>query len=161
MDLGATICTPVKPLCALCPWSKACRGRALGIAESLPARRAKAAKPLRRGVAFVALRDGAVLLRRRPPRGLLGGLLEVPSTEWRSEPWPEKEALESAPAAASWRTLPGTVRHVFTHFALELQVRVARTDAAGDGIWVPVDRLGSEAIPSVMRKVLEHALRSA
>ncbi|MBX6368636.1 MAG: A/G-specific adenine glycosylase [Rhodospirillales bacterium] len=161
MDLGATVCTPAKPLCALCPWSKACRGRALGIAESLPARRAKAAKPVRRGVAFVALRDGAVLLRRRPPRGLLGGLLEVPSTEWRSEPWREEEALESAPAVASWRALPGTVRHVFTHFALELEVRVARTEAAGDGIWVPVDRLGSEAIPSVMRKVLEHALRSA
>jgi A/G-specific adenine glycosylase len=160
MDLGATICTPAKPRCVLCPWSGPCRARALGIAETLPARRARKAKPLRRGVAFVAFRDGAVLMRRRPESGLLGGLLEVPSTEWREHPWAEAEALRAAPADAPWRALPGIVRHVFTHFALELEVRVARTEEA-PGIWVPIERLGGEAIPSVMRKVLERALRSA
>ena len=160
MDLGATICTPAKPRCVRCPWLEACAAREAGIAEDLPTRRAKKRRPLRRGVAFVALRDGAVLLRRRPERGLLGGLLEVPSTEWRAESWEEAEALQAAPAPASWRTLPGTVRHVFTHFALELEVRVARTDEV-DGLWVPIDRLGGEAIPSVMRKVLERALGSA
>ena len=160
MDLGATICTPAKPRCVLCPWSGACRGRALGIAEALPARRAKKAKPLRHGVAFVAVGGDAVLMRRRPENGLLGGLLEVPSTPWREHPWPEAEALLAAPAPASWRALPGRVRHVFTHFALELEVRIART-GEGAGIWVPIDRLGGEAIPSVMRKVLERALRSA
>jgi A/G-specific adenine glycosylase len=160
MDLGATICTPAKPRCVLCPWSASCLARARGIAEILPARRPKAPKPLRRGVAFVALRDGAVLMRRRPERGLLGGLLEVPSTEWRADIWGEAEALHAAPAPADWRALPGAVRHVFTHFALELEVRVARTGNV-DGLWVPIDRLGGEAIPSVMRKVLERALRSA
>jgi A/G-specific adenine glycosylase len=160
MDLGATVCTPAKPRCVLCPWSGACKGRALGVAEALPARRAKKPKPLRRGVAFVAFHEDAVLMRRRPENGLLGGLLEVPSTSWRELPWAEEEALLAAPAAAPWRALPGTVRHVFTHFALELDVRVART-GEGAGIWVPIDRLGGEAIPSVMRKVLERALRSA
>src|SRR5229473_1724527 len=88
MDLGAAICTPRKPKCILCPWRQACRARAEGIAESLPARRAKAEKPLRRGVAFWAVRpDGAVLLRRRPERGLLGGMMEVPSTPWRQASW--------------------------------------------------------------------------
>jgi A/G-specific adenine glycosylase len=160
MDLGATICTPSKPRCVLCPWSGACRARALGFAETLPARRAKKPRPVRRGVAFVAFHDGAVLMRRRPENGLLGGLLEVPSTEWREGAWAEEEALSVAPAVASWRALPGIVRHVFTHFALELEVRVARTGAM-PGIWVPIDRLGGEAIPSVMRKVLERALGSA
>jgi A/G-specific adenine glycosylase len=160
MDLGATVCTPAKPRCVLCPWSAPCRARALGIAEALPARRAKKVKPLRRGVAFVAFRDGAVLMRRRPEKGLLGGLLEVPSTEWREDPWVEEDVVSAAPAAASWRALPGIVRHVFTHFALELEVRVARTDEA-PGLWIPIDQLGGEAIPSVMRKVLERALRSA
>jgi A/G-specific adenine glycosylase len=160
MDLGATICVPGKPRCALCPWSAACAARAAGIAETLPARRAKPAKPLRRGVAFVACREGAVLMRRRPEKGLLGGLLEVPSTAWRAEPWEEAEALRAAPPAVSWRALPGRVRHVFTHFALELEVRVGEGRPA-EGIWVPIERLGGEAIPSLMRKVLERALGCA
>jgi A/G-specific adenine glycosylase len=160
MDLGATICTPAGPRCVLCPWSGACVARARGIADALPARRRKPQKPLRRGVAFVALSEGAVLMRRRPEQGLLGGLLEVPSTEWRADVWGEAEALRAAPASGEWRALPGAVRHVFTHFALELEVRVARTGKA-EGLWVPIDRLGGEAIPSLMRKVLERALRCA
>jgi A/G-specific adenine glycosylase len=160
MDLGATICTPAKPRCVLCPWRSACAARARGIEESLPARRAKAPKPLRRGVAFVAFHNGSVLLRRRAETGLLGGMLEVPSTEWRADGWTEEEALEAAPLPASWRPLPGKVRHVFTHFALELEVRVAEARET-EGLWVPLDRLGGEAIPTVMRKVLERALASA
>jgi A/G-specific adenine glycosylase len=146
----------------LCPWRDACRSHADGSAESLPARLAKAARPLRRGVAFWIERgDGAVLLRRRPESGLLGGMMEVPSTEWRTAPWRAGEAQTQAPFRARWRRLPDVVRHVFTHFELELAVLAARvTDGAGaDGIWVDPSRLGDHALPSVMKKVIAHARR--
>ena len=160
MDLGATLCTPQKPKCILCPWRHACRGRALGIAEQLPARRAKAERPVRRGVAFWAVRpDGAVLLRRRPEKGLLGGMMEVPSTEWREAPWDEAEARASAPVAAKWRALTGVVRHTFTHFHLELAVLAGEVRAgfSKGGQWVPLDALGEHALPTVMKKVVAHA----
>jgi A/G-specific adenine glycosylase len=162
MDLGATICTPAKPKCILCPWRAACRGRALGVADALPARRAKAAKPLKRGVAFWAVRpDGAVLLRRRPEKGLLGGMMEVPSTLWREAPWSEAEARALAPVKAKWRALPGVVRHSFTHFHLELAVLVGTVRAGydGDGRWVRLPELGKEALPTLMKKVVAHARR--
>jgi A/G-specific adenine glycosylase len=163
MDLGATICTPLKPKCVLCPWRDDCAARQEGIAETLPARRAKAAKPQRRGVAFWAVRpDGAVLLRRRPDSGLLGGMMEVPSTAWRSEEWSLAEAKRAAPVAARWRLLPGTVRHSFTHFDLELQILVgavaAEENGGGDGVWVVPEALGEHALPTVMKKVIAFAL---
>jgi len=162
MDLGATICTPKKPKCILCPWRDACRGCALGIAEALPARRAKAERPLRRGVAFWAVRpDGAVLLRRRPEKGLLGGMMEVPSTLWREAAWSEEEARGVAPVSARWRALPGVVRHSFTHFHLELTVLVGavREGCERGGRWVRLDQLGAEALPTLMKKVVAHARR--
>jgi len=162
MDLGATVCTPEKPRCLLCPLSEHCRARAAGIAGKLPLKAPKAAKPLRRGVAFWALRpDGAVLLRRRPQSGLLGGMMEIPGTPWRPEPWPEAEALAHAPGPADWRSLPGQVSHVFTHFRLELEVWSARPGVAdwagGEQRWVSRADLADEALPSVMRKVVRHA----
>ena len=160
MDLGATICTPKKPKCILCPWREACRGRAEGIAERLPARRAKAEKPLRRGVAFWAVRpDGAVLLRRRPEKGLLGGMMEVPSTLWREAPWSEEEAKAAAPVPAKWRLLPDVVRHSFTHFHLELAVLAGEVRAgfSKGGQWVKLDELGAQALPTLMKKVVAHA----
>jgi A/G-specific adenine glycosylase len=162
MDLGATVCTPRRPKCVLCPWRQACRGLAEGIAEDLPARRPKAARPLRRGVAFWAVRrDGAVLLRRRPEKGLLGGMIEVPSTPWRSAPWDEAEALAEAPVPAEWQALPGIVRHGFTHFELELAVlRGAVPGTPPNGLWVPIDRLGDHALPNLMKKVVEHAIKA-
>ena len=133
MDLGATICTPRAPRCVLCPLMAGCRARARGIAEELPRRTAKPEKPTRRGVAFFAVdAAGAVLLRRRAEQGLLGGMMEVPSTDWRAEAWPMDEALRAAPLAADWRALPGTVRHTFTHFHLELTVLAARITGAAD-----------------------------
>jgi len=155
------VCTPRNPDCGRCPWAGDCDARRRGIAGELPARAAKKARPLRRGVAFWAQRaDGAVLLRRRPPKGLLGGMMEIPSTQWRAEPWDFGEAVASAPLAARWRRLPGTVGHVFTHFALELEVAVgeprARDAAAGE--WCPVGELAARALPSVMRKVARHAM---
>jgi len=161
MDLGATLCTPRNPDCGRCPWSADCEAYRLGLADALPARAAKPARPLRQGVAFWLERaDGAVLLRRRPPRGLLGGMMEIPSTPWREQEWKLAEAVAAAPATARWRKLPGAVRHVFTHFSLELAVvrgRV-RPGAAAEGEWCGLDRLDSHALPSVMRKVARHVL---
>lgn len=164
MDLGATLCTPRKPACGICPWRGGCLALARGLTDSLPARVKKAERPTRFGVAFWTQRaDGAVLLRRRPEKGLLGGMLEVPSTGWRDGPWPLAEALSGAPAGADWRALPGRVDHSFTHFHLHLTVaagRVARPETA-PGMWCPLDRLAEQGLPTVMRKVVRHALAKA
>ena len=130
---------------------------ASGRAEDLPARGEKPERPLRHGVAFWLTRaDGAVLLRRRPEKGLLGGMTEIPSTPWRATPWSLAEALLAAPAAVVWWPLPGTVRHGFTHFLLELVI-VAGAGVA-DGIWSPVEQLGDHALPTLMKKVARHAI---
>jgi A/G-specific adenine glycosylase len=165
MDLGATICTPRSPACGICPWRESCRGLAGGVAEGLPARAAKAPRPTRRGIAFWITRpDGAVLLRRRPPKGLLGGMMEVPSTDWREAGWELGEAAAGAPLAlGGWRLLPGVVAHTFTHFHLELAVAAGRApaQAAARGVWCPLDRLDEQALPTLMRKVARHALAKA
>lgn len=163
MDLGATVCTPAKPRCILCPLAEPCRARARGIAENLPVRTPKAERPTRHGVVFFATRaDGSVLLRKRPERGLLGGMTELPTTEWRGQAYPVDEMMALAPAPAAWRTLPGLVRHTFTHFHLELVVAAARLPDPRRvaGAWVAIERLGDEALPSVMRKVVAHALKA-
>jgi A/G-specific adenine glycosylase len=161
MDLGATVCLPRKPKCMLCPLTDACAARRAGNPEALPVKQPKAIRPKRHGIVFWTVRrDGAVLLRRRPESGLLGGLYEVPSTEWRAAPWSVDEAKGAAPARASWRPLDGVVRHGFTHFELELSLLVgsARGAAADDGLWCPVDRLSDYALPTLMKKVVRHAL---
>ncbi len=161
MDLGATICTPRQPNCALCPWARDCRGRIAGIAASLPRKAEKKAIPLRKGVCFwIERADGAVLLRRRPEKGLLGGMMEVPSTAWGQAP---PEPAREAPVTAQWQRLPGKVEHTFTHFHLELEVWRA-TDGGVETPrdeayrWTPRRELAGEALPSVMRKVIAHAL---
>jgi A/G-specific adenine glycosylase len=112
---------------------------------------------VRYGVAFWLTRgDGAVLLRRRPEKGLLGGMTEIPSTPWRTEPWALAEAVKIAPIAAHWLPLPGTIRHGFTHFRLELAIVAGRGEA--DGLWSRVDRLGEHALPTLMKKVARHAI---
>ncbi len=152
-DLGATICTPVRPACALCPWLQACEARRQGIAEELPKKAAKAVRPVRYGAHFWLIDTaGKVLLRRRPPRGLLGGMTELPGTPWRAERWTEAEALALAPMPAAWRAA-GEIRHGFTHFELHLAVyaaSVARIEA--DGFLRDAGALDSEALPSLMRK---------
>jgi A/G-specific adenine glycosylase len=168
MDLGATICTPRRPACGLCPVRPDCGGYAEGIAEALPYRVAKSERPVRRGAAFVAIRpDGAVLLRERPPRGLLGGMLETPSSPW-GEAGPNRSALLGhAPLAAAWRKVPGMVEHTFTHFHLELSVYRAQVEAGAEPKraarpescrWLKPRQLAGAALPSLMRKVLLHAL---
>jgi A/G-specific adenine glycosylase len=158
MDLGATICTPRRPRCVLCPWRADCAARAGGFAEDLPARTEKPERPLRHGVVFWLTRpDGAVLLRRREEKGLLGGMIEVPSTPWREAAWDEHEALSSAPAAARWTRLPGTVLHGFTHFRLELTILAGAADAPPDGLWARPDQFKEYALPTLTKKVVKHA----
>jgi len=167
MDLGATICTPKTPACALCPWNESCTAFARGDAETFPRRVPKREGLLRRGAAFVVRRaDGFVLLRTRPAKGLLGGMTEVPTTDWAQD-FEESNALKGAPRFGSkkslkWRRTTGVVRHVFTHFPLELSVYAAelpaRTAAPKGTRWVKISALAEEALPSLMRKVLAHAL---
>jgi A/G-specific adenine glycosylase len=165
MDLGATICTPRKPKCLTCPISAPCLARQKGIAENLPHRRPKAAKPTRHGVAFWMIDSaGQVCLRRRPERGLLGGMMEIPSTDWQQctpgEVPDLTAARASAPLSTDWRELPGIVRHTFTHFHLELTVWAARAETKGDiGTWHQIDAISDLALPTVMAKVAAHAVR--
>jgi A/G-specific adenine glycosylase len=159
MDLGATVCTPKRPNCLICPWSQQCAARASGDAARFPEKLAKKARPIRHGVAFVAVDPlRRVLIGTRPPRGLLGGMSEVPNSDWLPEGVPEAEP----PLRATWQQLDAPVIHVFTHFELRLDVRVAkvkRQDAPAGLRWVPVQALAGEALPTLMRKVLEAALR--
>lgn len=158
MDLGATVCVARGPRCDSCPLAEGCAGRAAGIAETLPRRAAKTPRPTRRGVAFwIEGPDGAVLLRRRPQRGLLGGMLELPSTEWREAGWAPAETRAAAPVPADWRPLPGIVRHTFTHFHLELTVWAGTVARDSAGHWVRREELGGLALPTLMRKAVAHA----
>ena len=167
MDLGATVCVPRNPRCVICPLMAGCKARKQGLAEELPRRAPKALKPTRRGLAFVlARRDGAILLRKRPEKGLLGGMDEVPSSAWREGRFVEAAALGEAPVPARWQVMEGLVRHTFTHFHLELAVAraTATTARLGEQVagasWCPLDRLTERALPTVMRKVIAHAVRS-
>ncbi|HML27513.1 MAG TPA: NUDIX domain-containing protein, partial [Hyphomicrobium sp.] len=168
MDLGAEICTPKKPSCLVCPVQQDCAASAHNLAELLPMKGAKAARPSRFGVAFLVQReDGAVLLRQRPEAGLLGGMLEVPSTAWGDALPTKPQAMRSAPVSASWMPVPGAVVHVFTHFRLELVVYRALVPLdTGFTLWAEPERcrwvprrdLHGQALPSVMRKVIAHGL---
>jgi A/G-specific adenine glycosylase len=169
MDLGATICTPRRPACGLCPMRADCRGDAEGIAEALPYREERGERPVRRGVTFVAIRpDGALLLRERPLNGLLGGMLETPSSPWQEGEPNGTSVRDHAPVKADWRKLPGLVRHTFTHFHLELSVY--RAEVEHDAVpkraahpercrWLKPRQLAGAPLPSLMRKVLNHALK--
>jgi len=169
MDLGATICTPRRPSCLMCPLKSQCVAQATGIAARLPVRSIKPDRPVRRGIAFVALsEDGSLLLRQRPDTGLLARMLEAPSTEWLDEQLPANQALRTAPIRADWWSVPGTVVHTFTHFRLEIEVyrAVVPKDAAltfwADANrcrWVPRGDLERQALPSVMRKIISHGLK--
>lgn len=162
MDLGATICTPRRPACALCPWIAPCRARAAGTQETFPRKVRPVKGLLRRGAAFVAVRAGdeAVLLRTRPPEGLLASMAEPPTSPWTPD-YDPAGALLDAPIDARWKRLPGLVRHGFSHFPLELTVfraRVGLSSQAPPGLRFTARRdLDDEPLPGVMRKVLAHA----
>jgi A/G-specific adenine glycosylase len=161
MDLGATVCTPKSPNCQICPWTDDCAARHQGFAETLPRKAAKKGIPTRKGYVFWVEHNGKVLLRLRPDKGLLGGMLEVPGTEWADKI--QKNYI--APVSAKWRKLPGIVEHTFTHFHLELTVLMAgltksELPEAGGYRWVAHDQLEGEALPTVMKKVAARALQA-
>jgi len=206
MDLGSAICTPKRPACTNCPWTDDCLARKRGIQEQLPVKAPKMIRPLRRGAAFVARdKSGAVLLVKRPDKGLLASMLEPPQGEWTEKFPSPAAALKQAPFGAKWKKRPGIVRHGFTHFELEIEVYVAevvkrpthichpRPSAAkaarGEGdpghqkrlglkslgslpsaretraspgmtMWVKAEDLNKVALPTVMRKIVEHGLDS-
>ena len=164
MDLGALICTSKKPACALCPWNAACLAHARGNPEGYPARKEKTARPVRTGVAFVAVRpDGAVLLRSRPDDGLLGGMAEVPGSI--APGLDLASAFEAAPFDAEWTKVRAKVAHVFTHFRLEMTV--FRAEVAPDLLppagywWSRPEELAGEALPTAMKKAIAAAVPNA
>ena len=164
MDLGSSICTPKKPACALCPLNEDCVARTRGNQETFPRKAPKRTGTLRRGAAFIVTRSDELLVRTRPEKGLLGGMTEVPGSEWLAGQ-DDKAALKQAPelkGISRWLRKTGVVTHVFTHFPLELAVYTAavppRTRAPDGMRWVPVATLADEAFPNVMRKVIAHGL---
>jgi A/G-specific adenine glycosylase len=155
MDLGAPVCTPLRPACLACPWRPACRGHALGIAETLPRRAPKAAKPVRDGIAWVALdQSGRVLTERRAERGLLGGMLAVPSTDWAA---PGAGTADPAPPLPGEWQRAGEVRHTFTHFHLRLEVRLQRLAGPGGERFLAAEEAVA-AMPTVFAKAVRLAL---
>jgi A/G-specific adenine glycosylase len=164
MDLGASICTPKKPACVLCPLIDDCAARARGDQQTFPRKLPKKPGAQRRGAAFVVTRGENLLVRTRSEKGLLGGMTEVPTSTWLTAQ-DDQAALKQAPALkgiARWHCKTGVVTHVFTHFPLELVVyraKVAPRARAPEGMrWIPIATLGAEALPSLMRKVIAHGL---
>ena len=144
MDLGATICRPRDPHCQLCPLSEDCAARASGQPDHFPERKSKASRPQRYGIAWWTERDGHVWLVRRPPRGLLGGMAALPTGEWADSPSSPAERL-------------GTVRHVFTHFALELDIAPSE-EPVGQGWWQPIDGLNDAGLPTLFKRAVAAVL---
>lgn len=164
MDLGASICTPKKPACSLCPFTEDCTARVQGTQEMFPRKAPKKSGTLRRGAAFIVTRGDELLVRSRPEKGLLGGMTEVPCSDWLAGQV-DATAKQQAPeltGLSRWQRKMGVVTHVFTHFPLELVVYTAkagpRTRAPEGMRWVPIATLAGEALPNVMRKVIAHAL---
>lgn len=159
MDLGATICSPKSPACGICPWREPCSARQLGTAPDLPKKVPKKPKPVRHGIVFLGQRtDGAWLLETRPDKGLLGGMLGWPGSEWidHSNPIPEADP----PCDADWNDLPGGVRHTFTHFHLILKVCTASIPATARvkrGQFVEPPQFRPSDLPTVMRKAFDLA----
>lgn len=155
MDLGATICSPKNPACGICPWRDPCIARQNGTAPELPKKTPKKAKPTRYGIAYVVRReDGAWLLETRPEKGLLGGMLGWPSSDWNDDPAP------APPLDGPWQALEGEARHTFTHFHLILRIEWAMVPADRDpsrGQFIAAADFKPSALPTVMRKVFDLA----
>ena len=155
MDLGAVICTPRSPKCIECPWAEICEARVTKTPEYWPRRRPKAKKPMRYGVAFwVERSDGAVMLRRRPDKGIFGGMTEIPNSGWHDQPLSERLVRSHAPIGARWVNIPKLINHSFTHFDMEITVLTTRSNnAPEDSFWCAREAIKSEALPSLMRKI--------
>jgi A/G-specific adenine glycosylase len=158
MDLGAMVCRPKAPLCDRCPLAADCRARATGAQETYPRKSPKADRPHRHGAVFMLRRGGEVALVRRPPKGLLGGMLGLPTTAWRNKPFTDTEVMAAPPAAGDWRRI-GAVEHGFTHFSITLDVyRAEAAEAAPSELtWLPLERAIAET-PTLFAKALRLAL---
>jgi A/G-specific adenine glycosylase len=157
MDLGATVCTPQSPTCQDCPVQRFCQAFGTGAAGQYPRKSPKATRPIRRALAFLLQdADKRIWVRRREARGLLGGMLEVPSTDWLEQP--AYPTLSAAPFPAAWTILDGEVRHVFTHFELRVQVALGcqGQGAPNDGFWLADKEIAQAALPTVMKKIIRH-----
>ncbi|MGZ9809084.1 A/G-specific adenine glycosylase [Pseudoroseicyclus sp. H15] len=155
MDLGATICTPKSPACGICPWREPCLARARGTQAERPVPAPKKAKPTRLGIAYAGRRqDGLWLLETRPEKGLLGGMLGWPGSEWAADP-PEP----APPAEVAWRNTEVEARHTFTHFHLRLAVLVAELPMEVEPVRGSFQPLRPKDLPTLMRKV--HAIAAA
>jgi A/G-specific adenine glycosylase len=162
MDIGATICTPIKPMCNICPLTGECKAEDENIAGVLPIRAPKKIKPIRIGIIYWLSNDnGEVLFRRRPEKGLLGGMAVLPSSDWHENNRPPEFVFIGAPVAVDWQMLPGKVKHTFTHFHLELHIAIGqcpKTESI-EGIWCRTANFGELALPTVMKKVVAHTLK--
>lgn len=163
MDLGATICTPRRPACAICPVNDDCEALAHHDPETFPVKAPKAAKPVRTGAAFIAIsEDGSVLLRKRKGEGLLAGMSEVPGSAWTAR-IDGDATIDAAPFPASWQSA-GSITHIFTHFELRLSVYSLNNTAKRndiDGWWSSPSELEGEALPTVMKKAITAAIPEA
>jgi len=160
MDLGADICGSRILKCSeRCPWEEKCQANALGTADQLPKRKSKSAKPTRRGYAFWAEYNDHIWLCRRPESGLLGGMMEVPSSDWLETPDWDALPMPQIPIIANWTEIPGIVRHSFTHFHLELKVirlELLEMIDLQEGSWFPFSCMEELALPTVMLKIIDH-----
>ncbi len=168
MELGALVCTPRSPGCLTCPWRPWCGAAASGRPEAYPPRVAKKERPVRFAAAFLLERaDGALLFRRRPLDGLLGGMAELPSTAWLDEPASAKEIAAAAPASAEWRPVPGEAVHGFTHFELRFKLLRAKVERGPAGLWARPDQFAHarpadhDAPPAAPRRARRAAVRAA
>ena len=155
MDLGAMICMPMSPSCSICVWQPYCAGFKNGDQTEFPKKSKKKKLPIRYGAVFVLTHGNQILLERRPDDGLLGGMMGFPGTEWGEK---TKAPLSFAPIKAKWQKSKLSVRHVFTHFELRLDVYHASIDKKPDGHWVSMSDIDNHALPTVMKKVLKAAL---
>ncbi len=160
MDLGATICRPKSPTCLKCPLSMACLAFKSGMPELYPVKLQKKHKPTRYGVAFWLQNENQdIWMRKRPPEGLLGGMIEVPSTDWREEFWTEAEIWKLAPLNANWLPHEGFITHTFTHFHLHITVWTGKTSSNvnTNGFWSAPNQFSELALPTLMKKIILHA----
>ena len=158
MDLGSVICKPKNPKCGLCVWQKHCLAHKAGQAEKYPVRAAKIKRPERYGAVFYIEHKGQILVRRRPEAGLLGGMMELPGTEWTMEmPSSDDIWLACAPIHKNWMKSAAPITHVFTHFTLHLSIFYAQSSEKTRGQWAHLNELDQTALPSVMRKAIERA----
>ncbi|MCR5870577.1 A/G-specific adenine glycosylase [Sphingomonas sp. J344] len=160
MDLGATICTPRNPKCLLCPLADSCAAREMGTPDAFPVKAKKGARPVRHATFFWLEGDGAVLLVRRPPRGLLGGMRALPTGPWTDSP----PGLKDAPVVADWTLRNAPIRHVFTHFELNAVLATATVARHNDPVeseWWPIERLDEAGLPRLFAKAVEAMGRMA